>query len=148
MFISYFTHLFRSNFVFKSCTLMFINYFIHVFIHVKTNSMQYVNLTYRQIPYPKDMYQYGSMNANKWEWEYYKPSSFAHLQVAVSLMFSIIIVSTIMYHNTGPSLINRHACVRAQTNTHKTASVHQSQSEATKTSHNMECNSIPLITIF
>ena len=49
---------------------MFISSFIHVFIHVKTNSMQYVNLTYRQIPYPKDMYQYGSMNANKWEWEW------------------------------------------------------------------------------
>jgi hypothetical protein len=39
-----------------------------------------------------------------------------------------------MNHNTGPSLIHRHACVKAQTNTHKTASAYQSQLEATKTS--------------
>jgi hypothetical protein len=55
------------------------------------------------------------------------------MQVAVSLTFSIIIVSTVMKHNTGPSLIHRHACVRAQTITHKTKSAHHSQSEATKT---------------
>ena len=35
--------------------------------------------------------------------------------MAVSLMFRITTVSTVMQHNIGPSLMHRHACVRAQT---------------------------------